>query len=59
MSFVGGPNPELQFEAERAREQELEAKAERYAATHPDGGGSDGSPSLLQRVINLVRRAGH
>jgi hypothetical protein len=58
MSYVHGPNPELEFEAVRAREQELEAKAECYAATHPDDGGSASSPSLLRRLVNLVRRTG-
>jgi hypothetical protein len=54
MSFI--PESQLGAEAERAREQELEARAERYAETHPDDGGSDGSPNLLRRIINLVRR---
>jgi hypothetical protein len=29
MSYIHGPNPELEFEAERAREQELAARADR------------------------------
>lgn len=56
MSFIH--ESELGVEAERAREQELQARAERYAATHPDDGGAGGAPSLLRRVINLLRRAG-
>ena len=58
MSYIGGPDPRFQLERERAREQELEAKANRYAATHPDDGGSDGSTTLLQRIKNLFRRSG-
>jgi hypothetical protein len=58
MSYIHGPNPELEFEAERAREQELAARADRYAATHPDDGGSDSAPSLFRRIINLFRHSG-
>jgi hypothetical protein len=59
MSYIAGPGPGPEAEVERARVQEPEAKAERYAATHPDDGGSNGSPSLLQRIIGLFRRPGH
>ena len=55
MSFISGPNSELQLEAERAREQELEARAERYAETHPDRGESGSPRGLFRRLIDLFR----
>ena len=58
MSFIGPDRGPLDFELERAREQELEARAERYAETHPDQGDSGGSRNLFRRLIDLVRRPG-
>lgn len=57
MSF-GSPNPQFDIEIERAREQELEAKAEDYAQTHPDLGDPTSSPGFFRRLIGLIRRPG-
>jgi hypothetical protein len=51
MSFT--PPPELDGELARAREQELEAKAARYAELHPDG---EPRPGLIARLLKRLRR---
>jgi hypothetical protein len=51
-----GVDPEMELEVERAREQELEAKAQRYAALHPDDPEAP-SRGLGQRLRRLFRRS--
>ncbi len=53
MSFT--PQPELDGELARAREQELEAKAARYAELHPDGEPRLGPVARLLRALRLRR----
>ena len=50
MSYV--PEPGLDAELAKSREQELEAKAARYAALHPD---EDPRPGLLARLLKALR----
>ena len=54
-----GADPEIELEVERAREQELEAKAARYAALHPDDPDAPprGLRGLDQRLRRLFRRS--
>lgn len=55
MSFIP-PGDAVGAETVRRREEELEARAERYAQTHPDQGDSSSSRGLLRRLIDLIRR---
>lgn len=51
MSFIPPPS-QLDNELARAREQELEAKAEHYAEQHADGAAV--RPGLLRRLLNSL-----
>lgn len=52
MSFIPNNQAPLDGEVTLQREQELRARAERYAATHPDGASE---PSWPQRLLHRVR----
>jgi hypothetical protein len=57
MSYYGqgrGAGPEVEAEMERARAEALEAKAERYAALHPDD--PDAPPGGLRGLADRIRR---
>jgi hypothetical protein len=57
MSYYGqgrGAGPEVEAEMERARAEALEARAERYAALHPDD--PDAPPRGLRGLGARLRR---
>jgi molybdopterin-guanine dinucleotide biosynthesis protein A len=54
MSFT--PQPELDGELARAREQELEAKAARHAELHPDDQPRQGPVAGLLKALRLRLR---
>jgi hypothetical protein len=62
MSFIppaSGPS-QIQADLAQEREHELEAKAERHAQLHPDGGDRTASDGAIRRALRRVRAAiGH
>jgi hypothetical protein len=62
MSFIPSTSGPSQIHADLAqqREQELEAKAERYAQLHPEGEDQVRSAGVIRRALRRVRAAtGH